>query len=318
MKESNSYKRHVCVLTDDTVCSNVAQILIDEDVLDVLRLCGASYAAISSDAADYERFCALAECLPLLIGHPLKARIRILLKELFRITEELTPQTKDRIWLECADQLLQRDVTRQDAKAYATKEPLFSDAFYELDTLSYLCPPILTEAILSKAEGRNWNEWCLSAIECLDPYDQAAENGILLSVPKEYAFKKPDLYHVDLYLSKQKQATLEYLWLTQRLRFLCEQCKARGWTLILQIAAKEAEAVALLSYLEEAVGLPRLIWLADTWETRAAIWNFQKKRYLEGMYFAIRQIDPVSPQSTLQILSEIAKQYPIGRLKILT
>lgn len=320
MSNRNEVHTQPCFFAPEGPYSNVAQILIDQEVLEVLRLCGVESTAPSAQCSDYERFFVFAECLPLLAGHPLKERTIFLLQSLFGISEELTIQNRDTIWKECADQLLRRDVTAQTVKeCLSTRGTVMLTAKLPiLENAPYRHEPSLRHSDFQFDGQMTWADWNTWAKHKLDTLEHAGENEILISVPKEYRFQKPDLYHIDLLLKKGEEAPQNALWLTQQARFLCEECKRLGWTLVLRFECNGNEAVRLFHYLQQSVGLPTLIWSSDDDRTNAAVIEYQRKYGSKNIYFALHENELVKIEDRATLYERVSKQYPFGRLMILT
>lgn len=70
-----------------------------------MRLCGVDEDNITGRASDYEKFCALAEIMPLLIGHPVYYWTHLELKRFFNIEKQLCPETAREIWDKTEDLL---------------------------------------------------------------------------------------------------------------------------------------------------------------------------------------------------------------------
>lgn len=232
---------------------------IDRDpaLIRLLRACGVDEVYITGGAADYDKFCALAEALPLCAGHSLQGKVNRTLQEATGLNRPLCPHTAREIWEAWTDiYWYGREVMpRNDALACpycGTCEPTCVDA----ERLLYLPDPAAVKA-------DNFGAWTQNIAAALT--FGAGHHAVVL--PEDYSFVRPDPYHVGEVIRRisggENPACQERdLLLTQALRVWGQTLLQAGTDGRLFLVGGGCTAVtALLDYLQKAKAMTGLVWI---------------------------------------------------------
>lgn len=319
MKECN-FTQTVDTYRQD-ILETPTQVLLDDEALDVLRLCGTMPCGAEAEA-DFSYFSALADCMPHLIGHPVRCRTSFFLKELFGIADELNPQSKNSIWSVCSEQLLQKNISRQWIEEFQNRQFSFCtlESLPCVDSLPHLREPIAFSEIMGTAPMfgiTTWESWCAVASERLNPFWKGEAFALSMDLPEQFRFQKPDLYHVSKILAERSDLAEKDLWLAQELRFLCTELHKKEGLLHLRIHGNGSEVAKLISYLQISVPMPKMIWSCLKCSDFETMLEVQKKQTDVSICFAMRERE-LTVTDEERLLSAIAKRYPIGKLVVLT
>ena len=139
--------------------SNVAELLITEEVKALLRLCKPKWGEPETES-DYDRFFGLCESLRLFYGHPLFESAHGYLKQYFDLDLPIIPQNAEKLWLLTGDYLLRTNKTIPTLSIAETTDisilpPLSAGGAYN----TFLA------LILSQTDARSWCEWFFTG-EC--------------------------------------------------------------------------------------------------------------------------------------------------------
>ncbi len=314
MEPKQASKNEYCAVAEHALFETPTQLFFDAQTVRALRLCGMAEERITERASDFERFSALTEALPLLVGHPVRTRCALLLKELLGIPQLPTVQTRDQIWREAARKLLHCNVTANDVQArLSNASSLADETLPHPSTLPVYQISASCERLFPCNLGASWRSWCENATQILDVLASKKGQHIAITLSKDYLFQKPDLYHVNRHLGAADPNECDPLWKTQLLRFVCEACQSRRLTLILHVKCKGSEAVRALSYTKETVGLPRMIWTAACDASRDTLLAFQAELPNAELFFAL-PCQKDTPTDWQRVFSDVACVYPIGRM----
>jgi hypothetical protein len=230
----------------------------------LLRACGTEETCITGRASDYEKFAALAVVMPLCEGHPETERVQDLLTQATGLTAPLCPHTVGAYW-----------------EAWVTRHWYGeSDAPSDLPAVCPHCTPP-SPLTLHKSECIQPSD--PSAIQASDllswsrvweNYCTADDRPLLLPLPEDYVFVRPDPYHAGL--AVQKAAGGEALTVKERDLLVTQALRVWGLALrkkpegknsrdkippvILEGGTPEA-LVPLLMYLQLSDALPYTIWI---------------------------------------------------------
>ncbi|MBQ9806705.1 MAG: hypothetical protein IJW49_09405 [Clostridia bacterium] len=289
--------------------SNVCELLWSDEVCGLLRLCGAEEHKIGEVASDYERFSALCKALPMLKRHPIKQAVTDLLKTHFAVSE----QPCDITWHTVAQALEERESAPTD---FLPREPvsclLSTIALPPLP--SHISPMLDAEALLH-ASTNALETWREELRQTLLRFVRAGCHTVRFLLPASYTFTAPTVYHVQEALGMKKRTLeTEHLLRSQLFRELCTICRDMSVRLLLHLSCAGEEAVALLRYAEECVGLPHLYWSADG-RANDVLLRFQMQAHEAPVYWVLRLSDVPSDVELETVLACVAARYPITRLR---
>ena len=302
--------------------TNATELIWNDGVRDVLRLCGASERTVGNGASDYEKFRALCEAYPMLTGHPLQNQIASVLSACLKINTLLSPQSCDAIWQTAAQMLLDVPTTPMD----------IIRNMHQGAAIRWLCEDnCLPEALPQDVEpvlygNRLWMTTQVSRIAweddmrtSLDAFCNAGCRLVFVRLDEDYTDRSPDVYHVEeaLKVRKKSRADMDLL-CAQAVRFLASECLSRKLSIILAADCGGRDAEALLERVENEIGLPALCWTASRAETRDKLLRFHAKPHQNTVDYALElSLYPSETERTLAIESAAAR-YPLGRLCFLT
>lgn len=248
----------------------------------LLRACGVEESCISGGASDYDRFLALAAVIPLWDGHPEAERVQTLLTQATGLNVPLCPHTAGAYWAAWVTRHWygETDTPTELLSACprcAPKSPLT----VERSRCIQLSDPVSIQA----PDLRGWSY----TLETLIPTDGTS---VILSLPEDYTFVRPDPYHAQL--AVQKAASGEAL--TGEERHLLMAQTLRVWGLVLQKKAPGKLSrheippvileggtpdgvVPLLLYLQASKALPPMAWLPH---------NPAHAEAVSGLYAAVK------------------------------
>ena len=259
--------------------------------------------------SDYDRFCALCHLMPLMHGHAEAARCHAILRETFGIDERICPQSCDKIWRLTSEALLMQP--RSLADVYAADK---NDSATERRVLYTTDLPTPDVRLLIDAwrDLQSWegeiNLWL----------DKAGQNGACVTLETDFSYVKPDPYHVRLALQSTERSKTEQALLTaQLLRILCIDLRACGGCLQLDVKKCGNDAVALLSYLENSVGLPEIMWSTDDARERELLLAFSLQRHDRAVLPVLRPKREWTTQHLNAEITNYATRFPVGLLKII-
>ncbi len=241
----------------------------DPAVIRLLRACGTDDSLLAS-GSDGDRFLALAAALPLCTGYPLVGVLTERLQAATGLAVPLCPHTAPAFWQAFADRY-----------------------WFEREVPPVTCPPLCPHCTPPAPI-----EWCFSDITVVpDPLAFSAcdlpawtariaafadTDRLLLHLPSDYAFVRPDPYHaaeaVRAVSIDGGTPEARSLLLSQAMRVLGETALSNGATLILRGGAPSA-VVPLFAYLQGCGRLPDTVWIPEIPANAAA---------LMGMYAQVR------------------------------
>lgn len=250
-----------------------------EECTRFLRLCEIPESEFSAFASDYERFCAVADALPLAAGFPFAEIVRSFLKSELQVDCELTRETCDNLWKALAEG--KREVFRNgdSAKPSNPKKLSFSS-------------PISAFAILENVpqDPTDFNGYIFRETESADV--------VFATLPSDYSFVEPNPFSVGRELQKREN---ENLLLTQLLRQICVEniCP------IVLVAANSEECLSLLEYLRKSGQKNEIFCVSDDRNVQKEIARYRAGRTDRLIHNAYRADSFLSSES-------LAKICPIG------
>ena len=220
----------------------------------LLSACGISESRIRG-ASDYDVFLALAEAMPLCVGHPLRDEVNRTLQEAVGGSVSLCPHTAEGIWRAWTERSW---YGREDVACVCGAGcPLCGELHPKGLTAEEIIRLPHPVAVVS-GDAQAWSH----ALEAALTGEYA-----LFSVAESYRFTRPNPYHVGLAVAKAAagEALTEQennLLITQAMRVwgLWMGQGNRNGALLLR-GGNAAEVTALLAYLHREKALPRLIWI---------------------------------------------------------
>ena len=301
--------------------TNLTELIWDERMTSLLRLCGESERYLGEQASDYERFFALCRALPLLKGHPLPLRIAAFLKNKLSISTPLKPENVEKIWKKSAKALLEDPVLQNLQKPNLFERKSGDDAVFLKDLF-------LGGAELARSRVIRANRFCNTRLTSCDAWQEeikkhclaAAKTGFFataLELPKGYTFRSPHPYRIDAILQKKKRTTQDQtLLLSQLARYLAEECISYNQAFLVRIEGDSAEAIKLFFYLKETVGLPFLLWNLPPQGDFDRLIDFSAQLHKRPVICVLNKKDFPEPQSRRAFLRDLATRYPFGRLRV--
>ena len=230
----------------------------DPALIRLLRACGADEAYITGGASDYDKFMALAAALPLCEGHPLRDEVNAKLAEATGVSLPLCPHTVKIHWDGWVEGYLYGNTAASTPSGGSC--PRCSPAtpvIYEESELTHLPDPTLVSS-------PDFASWSMALEKCLPEGTPA-----LFSLPRDYAFVRPDPYHAGLAVGKilRGEALTNAegdLLVTQALRTwglsISHHGEGNRPTLLLR-GGDSREVISLLAYLDASHALPPMVWI---------------------------------------------------------
>ena len=293
--------------------SNLTDLWWDEDKQSLINLYGMTTGENTERLSDYDKFRVLCRMMPMLDGHPVRRRCADFLKTNFQCDLTMNDENCDAIWQTTAQTLLLHPKCGADL----IDSPI--GLLWECETrptnLPKMIRPILCAERLMNLCAPDWNTWKTLANEELDAFETSGCNRVLVHFADDFCFEKPNLYRVEQIL-KMSEKTVERcdLLLCQVVRFLCEACAARGWTLQFEIGNCVNDVLLLLHYAEQSVGLPKLLWSTKEGPTRDRMLAFGYQMHKNPIQPLLRGCDYSSDAELLAEMHAYAARYPMGML----
>ncbi len=229
----------------------------DLPVIRLLRACGTDEALLNQ-GSDYDRFMAFAAAVPLCAGHALAAALVTALQSATGLAVPLCPHTADLYW----QAWIQQEWYGREASPVTGPETcpdcdtavpltLFSDALVRL-------PDPLGEGQM----GGDLSAWTTCLMETVS----SSPKPLLLFLPPDYSFARPDPYHaaVSFAAARRGQADVSArdLLFSQALRVIGEAAKEGGKTLLLVGGDPDALREGI-DYLSSCNRLPDMVWFPE-------------------------------------------------------
>ncbi len=229
-------------------------------VMRLLRAAGAEEDVWEGRASAYDRFSALAAALPKCAGHPLRDRLQARLAEVTGLTVPLCPHTARAYWNAWVDVHWYGYPTAraaQDEGACPFCRPCAPKVLATADVA------VLPDPTAAGADDLPaWERRLRKAVPANAAY-------VMLTLPPDYAFVRPDPYHVTLAL-RGEGSDSQALLLAQAARVLGERLRGTPARLLLRGGTADG-VVSLLAYLAAAERLPAAVWLPDHPADAAAV-----------------------------------------------
>jgi len=286
------------------VYTNLAELIRNESVTNLLHLCGNTEAEVGNTASDYDYWRAVCRAIPLLQGHSFPSALATFLKSELNLEMSIDCPDPSTLWQQGAGALIRR-----------SKIKTHFDFSYpeQTDIVHFSCHNNRQASYVDTSTWKNSTavDWNAMERELNARWEICAQHTevVFLSLSGSVQNKIPSLYHVNLALSQKSDE--EGILAVQLLRFLCITCKRDQKALILDMDGCTASTVVtLLEQLESTVGLPTTVLSVSSLDTLNTILPFLWRASETNIRIGVCESKLTSAFS----LSGIATSYPIGRL----
>lgn len=295
--------------------TNPTELFWSDELLALLRLCGAKEEMIGKRASDYDRFLSLSRALPLLEGHPTRAWIATVLGKYFHLAELPTEATAPTVWKTLCESLLQKPIAPQDLVSGAW----LCDGLTVPSGLSKHIIPVLNANLFLQTEVKAATAWSAEIASVVAHFAKSGCQTIRLFVGREFDFVSPSPYRVDRALSLAKRdLEATNLLICQLMREICTAAQEHELMLLLDCAKDSSALARLLEYAEGSVQLPRLCWSVRRVCDAAPLLAFCAKPHKNEILAALSYESVMTPDELSAILASWRVRYPIARLCYLT
>lgn len=301
--------------------TNVTELIWQEDLLRVLRLCGVAEREIGKDASDFEKWSALCRSLPLLRGHWLPEYLAFVLRSCFSIDVPVSPETTALLWHEVADALRREPMTLLQAlqKQNGGEELPILTATPFLEAPPTGATPVWDLNALLQTSAASWEHWRAEIAAGCRAFAKRGGRLLSLRLPAVDTFVAPNPYAVTTILKKKaRTASDNFLLLSQILRELSLCPEAGEWRLVLSVEGQVAPLLALLSYVASCGVLPSLAVCTTPSADLRPLLSFASEVDAPPIRFGFSVADHPTPRALEQAMSDLARQYPLGRLALCT
>ncbi len=295
--------------------TNPIELFWSDDLLALLRLCGAKEEAIGERASDYDRFLALCRALPLLEGHPTRAWIASMLQEYFGLQELPTEETAKDFWKTLCERLMEHPISPKDIVSGAW----LCDGLTVPSSLPENITPVLNANLLLHTNAKTAAAWGAEITEAVAHFAKRGCKKIVLHLSNDFDFVTPSLYHVGraLSLAKKDRETTNLL-ICQLTRELCAAAQEHNLLLVVICQSNASGACKLLDYCETSVGLPRLCWSIREAREAYALLNFTAKAHTNEIFAALPYESVMTTSELSNTIQSWQMRYPVGRLCFIT
>lgn len=296
----------------DRPISNPSELLRSDDLQGLLRLCGMRECEINALASDYEYFSALCRSYPMLAGHPVKNALKAFFQAYFPSAEEPNGENAHTIWKMTINDLEEHPRKLSDFLPQNSRALIPWDRLFEISDKLEPMPDLNSLLTLSYTDFSSWRSTLNGVFEA---FQQRGCCQILMTLPSEFRFFKPDPYHVSLALAASTRTDEQNsLILSQLFREACEQ----KLPILFYADCDPMSATALLNYAEHTVGLPALIWASRRSDTRDAMLAWQSLEHTCEISMALRLSLLPSDEECASAIRLAAARYPVDRLCLIS
>lgn len=295
--------------------TNPIELFWSDDLLSLLRLCGAKEESIGERASDYDRFLALCRALPLLEGHPTRAWIAFVLEKYFNLEELPVEETAVEIWKTLSKSLLEKPISTKDLVGGAW----LSDRLTVPKNLPENIVPVLNANLLPDTNAKNTQKWGKEIASAVSHFVENGCQKIVLHISNGFKFAVPSIYGVDRALSiSGRDRDAANLLTSQLMREICTVAQEHNLLLVLICDGNSAELASLLAYAEESVGLPRLCWSVRGAREAHDLLDFTAKPHKNEIFAALSYDNAMTARELDDVLDSWQMRYPVGRLCFIT
>ncbi len=295
--------------------TNPIELFWSDDLLSLLRLCGAEEERVGKRASDFDRFLSLCRALPLLEGHHTRAWIISVLKEHFGLQELPTEETATDIWRTLCESLMVDFVSPKDLIGGAW----LCDQLTVPNALPENITPVLNANLLLQTNAKTATVWSAEIESTIAHFAANRCQKIVLHLSNGFDFATPSLYHVDRALSLTKRDREATNLLTcQLMRELCMVAQRHDLLLVIVCEDNPGALANLLEYAEGSVGLPRLCWSIREAREAYALIDFTAKAHKNEIFAAFPYESVITEREFSSAIESWQMRYPIGRLCFVT
>ena len=295
--------------------TNPIELFWSDDLAALLRLCGEREETVEERASDFDRFLSLCRALPLLQGHPTRAWVTEVLKNHFALQELPTKETAPAIWQTLCEHLLINPIIPADLVSGAW----LSDGKTVPQCLPKGVTPVLHANLLLDTTAKTLADWVDELRKTVFHFTANGCQKIFLRLPDDFQFTIPSVFHVNRALSltkRDREAT--NLLLAQLTREICTALQESDLLLVLACNGASLELTRLLQYVEDAVGLPRIVWSVQRIGEAAPLLSFSAKPHKNEIFAALQYESVMTNVELFTVLDAWQVRYPAGRLCYLT
>lgn len=294
--------------------TNPIELFWCDDLIALLRLCGAKEEMIGERASDYDRFCAVCRALPLLNGHPARAWIESIFEKHFGIKELPAEEDVPKVWKKLCESLLQNPI--------ASKDLVEGDLLCEPSTYTQLpenVTPVLNANFFLHSGAKTVESWQHIILSVVTRFAAGGCKKIVLNIGEGFDFALPSLYHVDRALSlPQKNREATNLLICQLVRELCVVAQEQDILLVFLCGDDPSALARLLEYAEGSVGLPRICWCAREAREAHKLLEFTARPHKNEILAALPYESVMTQNELSNAIEAWQVRYPIGRLCFIT
>ena len=295
--------------------SNPIELFWSDDVLALLRLCGAKEEMIGERASDYDRFLSICRALPLLEGHPMRAWIASLLDQYFGVREFPTEENAQDVWKMLCEHLWEFPIEPKDLVIGSW----LCDTLTIPSALPQNLIPVLSGDLLLNTTSKKAIEWSAEIDATVAQFAKKGCEKIVVQLQNSFAFVLPSLYGVDRALSLAKRDREAINLLTcQLVREFCVAAQKHDLLLVLVCNGNSADLVNLLEYAEESVGLPHICWSTREVREANALLDFSAKPHKNEMLAALPYACVMTQNELSLAIESWQMRYPVGRMCFIT
>ena len=192
-----------------------------------------------------------------------------------------------------------------------------SEALALPDGLPQTVRPTLLANLLLHTEETSLGAWSARIRQAVEDYCARGCELVVLRLARDFSFRTPVPYHVELALRERGRGEeTERLLTAQLMRELCTLCRERKLRLLLETDCDGA-ACELLDYACKSVGLPQLFVTASNAATRDQLIERMADASYTSVRLAVRLSDLPTRSERAAAWESIAARYPLGRLCVL-
>lgn len=300
---------------EKSAITNPIELFWSDDLLSLMRLCGAREEQIGERASDYDRFLSICHALPLLQGHPTRAWIASAFEKHFNLKELPTEETAPTVWKSLCDTLLNNPLFPKDLVCGTW----LCDGVTVPSDLPKNIIPTLDANLLLSTNAKNIAAWRDEIAATVAHFATYGCQKVVLHLPKEFCFVIPSVYHVEraLQLSKRDREAANLL-ICQLTRELCGILQESDTLLVLVCEGNASDLADLLEYAERSVGLPRLCWSLRDARDAYALLNFTAKQHKNEILAALLYEGIMTERELSDTIESWKMRYPIAKLCYLT
>ena len=295
--------------------TNPTELFWSDDLLALLRLCGAKEEMIGEGASDYDRFLSLSRALPLLEGHPTRAWIASVFDTCFHLTELPTEETAPTVWKAICESLIQDPIAPQDLVGGAW----LCDGLTVPNCIPKGISPVLDADLLLQTSAKTATLWSAEIASNAAHFAKRGCQKIFVRIGKNFDFVSPSLYQVNRVLSlAKKDRAGENLLTAQLVRELSLAAQKHNLLLVLVCEGSSLAAAKLLQYVEKNVGLPRICWTVKEAREAYALLEYTSEPHKSEILAALSYENVMTQNELFTTLEGWQVRYPIARLCCLT